>query len=85
MLLYTLLSITLRNETKLGVGLYANDVSYTNEYQLPIAIIRGYYVTEVCLLVILALGSHIGTRALARVPMWLSSANMTKRHTSDIS
>ena len=42
-------------------------------------------MTEVCLLVILALDSHIGTRALARVPMWLSSANMTKRHTSFIS
>ena len=42
-------------------------------------------MTEVCLLVILALDNHIGTRALARVPMWLSSANMTKRHTSDIS
>ena len=42
-------------------------------------------MTEVCLLVILALDSHIGTRALARVPIWLSSANMTKRLTSDIS
>ena len=42
-------------------------------------------MTEVCLLVILALDSHIGMRALARVPMWLSSANITKRHTSVIS
>ena len=46
-------------------------------------------MTEVCLLVILALDSHIGTRALARVPqarvpMWLPSANIAKRHTSDI-
>ena len=42
-------------------------------------------MTEVCLLVILALDSHTGTMALARVPMWLSSANITKRHTSGIS
>ena len=48
-------------------------------------LIRGYYMTEMCLLVILALDSHIGTRALARMPVWLSSTNMTKRHTSDIS
>ena len=42
-------------------------------------------MSEVCLLVILALDSHIDTRALARVLMWLSSANITKRQTSDIS
>ena len=41
-------------------------------------------MSEVCLLVILALVSHIGTGAKALVPIWLSSANMTKRHTSDI-
>ena len=57
----------------------------TNNIGFHEEIIRGYYMTEVCLLVILALDSHIGTRALARVPMWLSSANITKRHTSDIS
>ena len=42
-----------------------------------VVIIRGYYMAEVCLLVILALPNHIGPRALARGPIWLGSANMT--------